>query len=143
MDDLEYPVEPIVAAVVWIRNGQVVPGLGIEIPKKGELCSRFADGLPEPFELAVVVAVHRQDEVELGEVCGSGLTGRALQPDPMTLCHCGRARIRRLAHVPGSRSGGIHLESNIEARRTHEVGEDPLGERGAADVSETDEEDPV
>lgn len=86
------------------------------------------DDVGEAFDVGVGVELAGALVGDVDAVEGGGLDG---------------ARVRWVSYVPCSGAAGVDVELVGEVVLVDEVLEDAVGEGGAADVSETDEEDGV
>ena len=145
LDLVEHRLEAVRAAVV--RVGHVEVGRAgarrVELAQQPRLAGRVAVGR-ERAQLAQVLAVHRQQQVEVLEVARADLARRALER------HAARARPPRSR---GGRAGRRRAtsrcprcRSRTRARarpRARGARMTALRRRRAADVAHADEEDPV
>src|SRR5439155_16524493 len=132
LDQVENLLEAARSAVV--RIGHVAP---VEQQADLVLGSRRGDRA----QVREVLAVHRDEQVELLEVRARHLPRRALEHDPSRPRGLGRPRIGCRARVPAAGAGALHLDLAVEAALVDQVAHDALGCRGAADVAHADEQD--
>ncbi|GEM_PF-6539143 len=90
------------------------------------------------FQGVEIVSIHRDDVVEVCEIRGPNLATARVEADPMLFRHEDRSGVGTLADMPGSGTRAVDLELIGQACFFHEMAEDALGERGAADVAEAD-----
>lgn len=111
---------------------------GDVIEQQAEFGRRVRRG--EAAQVRQVVVVQRDDVVEAGEVGARDLTGaKGADVDPVPRGDGDGPLIRRLARMPVPRAGGV--DDQVEAAAGGFGAEGGLGEGGATDVAEADEED--
>jgi hypothetical protein len=132
--------ETIRAAVVWVRNLGSGTALGIELSEeiKGGITP---NDFPVLLEMGEVGLVHGHDIVEPSEVLGLDLPCVTGEGDAMGGRAPDRPMIRALSHVPASGSGRVYKKPIRELSLVEDIPENTLGQRRAADVTETHEED--
>ena len=134
-------IETVVSAVVgvgdilWCFEGGVV----------GSHEGEFGFGDTEFDEVLFVACVHRDDVGKAFDVCGWVELAGSLVGDVDAVDGGGLdgAGVWWVADMPIAGAAGVDVELVCEVALVDEVLEDAVGEGGAADVSETDEEDGV
>ena len=134
-------LEPGVVAEIGIGDG-----LALAAGDMVEQQAEFGDGAPfvvpgrNPAQISQVVVVQGDDVGEAAEVRRRHLPALiAGDVDPIFARHGLGARIGRMADMPVPRAGG--LDDQVEAETFGLGAEGGLGEGGATDVAEADEED--
>ena len=89
-----------------------------------------------------VLAVHRDDQVEVVEVRRSNLCALLSSAIPRAAAAAVARSSGGMADVPAAGPGALDVDDLGQARRAELVAHHALGGRRAADVAEADEEDP-
>ena len=87
-----------------------------------------------------IVVVHGQHQIETREIIEADLSCAAGQLNAATVGCSLHASVRRIAHMPSARSGGIHHELITEATLLKQMQEDAFCRWRAADVAKADEQ---
>lgn len=91
------------------------------------------------FEIAEIVAIHGQQQIESGEITLLDLARPQLADiDLVTQGRCLGALVGCFADMPGAGAGGIDVDGHPALR--HDVPEHSLGHRRAADVAKTNKQ---
>ncbi len=136
IQDVQHLGEAVISAV--IRVGHVELTLARHLPEEPD--PRWI-GAFHRDQISVVGAVHRQDQVELIEIGRADLACRAADRHPARFGCRDRPRISRVADVPVTGAGRIDLDP-FQAFAFDQAEHHRLGRGRAADVAETDEQDP-
>lgn len=135
VDLFETPVAAVVGVgdILWFFEGGVVGSYEGEL---GFWCAEFD-------QVAFVACVHRDDVLESFDVDrGVELAGALIgEVDVEEGCGLDGAGVWGVAYMPITGAAGVDEELVGEVVLIDEVLEDAVGEGGAADVSEADEED--
>ena len=134
-------LEPGVVAEIGIGHGLALAA-GHVVEQQAEFGDGAAFVVPggDPAQISQVVVVQGDDVGEAAEVGRRHLPALiAGDIDPMFARHGLGARIGRMADMPVPRAGG--LDDQVEPQALGLGAEGGLGEGGATDVAEADEED--
>jgi len=131
-------LEAALTVVVGIRHVGVAVGQRIELPQQMQGGVTVGACL-ETAQIPEVLAVHGNDMVEPVEIRGFDLPSVPIQSDAVSGGGLGGAGIGGLADMPGARTGGVDIETVLQAGFPGEIAKDAFGHRRSTDIAEADE----
>ncbi len=97
-------------------------------------------GRRDPEQVADVLAVGGEQQVELLEVARRDLAGCAGQREPTTRRRLAGARVRPGAGMPATGAGTVDLDPVLQTALDHQPAHDRFGGGRPADVAQADEQ---
>ena len=140
LDQVQHILEAVGTTVVWVRN-LADAGLRREFQEKPQAVTRLRRRAA--LERAQILAIHCEDEIEIVKVARVH-DPRAQRREIVTSPRGSLTRppIRQLAHVVARRAGGIDFQHEVRRLAGSDSAKHDLRGRRAADIPETDEENP-
>src|SRR3954451_9335649 len=141
LDLMEHRLEALRAAVVGVGDVEVgCAGRGrVELAQQPRLRRRLRRGR-DRADAMQVLAIHREQQVEVLEVLHAQLARRAVQLDPAPASGLGGAPVRRVADVPAAGARAVDDDLVLQAGLADERAHHALRGRRAADVAHADEQ---
>jgi hypothetical protein len=140
LDQIQHILEPVGAAIIRVRHF-ADPGLGRELQEEPQAVTGVRGRAA--LEGAQILPIHGENEIEMLEIPRLDHPGsqcREIIPAPGS--RLARTLIWKLPDVVSGRAGGVDFQRDVRRLTGRDDAKHDLRGRRAADVPQTDEEDP-